>query len=77
MSFSSRTTVCHPALANDNLSGIVLLSGLARILAAQDNLRHSFRLVWSPGTIGPLCWLQTNRDARRARASRVRGVVRG
>ena len=53
------TTVCHPALANDNLSGIVLLAGLARILGAQD-LRHSFRLVWSPGTIGPLCWLHTN-----------------
>jgi aminopeptidase-like protein len=53
------TTVCHPALANDNLSGIVLLAGLARALADQD-LRHSIRLVWSPGTIGPLCWLHTN-----------------
>jgi aminopeptidase-like protein len=57
--FLLTTTVCHPALANDNLSGIVLLAGLARILAAQE-LRHSFRLVWSPGTIGPLCWLHTN-----------------
>ncbi len=55
------TTVCHPALANDNLSGMVVLTALARILAAQE-LRHSFRLVWSPGTIGPLCWLHTNRD---------------
>jgi aminopeptidase-like protein len=57
--FLLTTTVCHPALANDNLSGIVLLAGLARILASQE-LRHSFRLVWSPGTIGPLCWLHTN-----------------
>ena len=57
--FLLTTTVCHPALANDNLSGIVLVAGLARILAAQD-LRHSFRLLWSPGTIGPLCWLHTN-----------------
>jgi aminopeptidase-like protein len=55
------TTICHPALANDNLSGIVVLAGLARILATQ-RLRHTFRLVWSPGTIGPLCWLHTNRD---------------
>jgi len=54
------TTVCHPALANDNLSGMALLAGLARVLAAQERLRHSFRLVWSPGTIGPLCWLHTN-----------------
>jgi aminopeptidase-like protein len=57
--FLLTTTVCHPALANDNLSGIVLLAGLARVLAAQE-LRHSFKLVWSPGTIGPLCWLHTN-----------------
>jgi aminopeptidase-like protein len=62
------TTVCHPALANDNLSGIVLLWGLARVLAAQNELRHSFRLVWSPGTIGPLCWLHSNPDlVRRVR----------
>ena len=56
------TTVCHPALANDNLSGIVLLAGLARVLSEQEHLRHGFRLVWSPGTIGPLCWLHTNPD---------------
>jgi aminopeptidase-like protein len=60
--FLLTTTVCHPSLANDNLSGIVLLAGLARVLAAQDHRRHSFRLVWSPGTIGPLCWLDTNRE---------------
>ena len=60
--FLLSTTICHPALANDNLSGIVLLAGLARILAEQ-RLRHSFRLLWSPGTIGPLCWLHTNPEA--------------
>ena len=57
--FLITTTVCHPSLANDNLSGVVLLGGLARVLRTQE-LRHSFRLVWSPGTIGPLCWLHSN-----------------
>ena len=54
------TTVCHPALANDNLSGIVVTAALARTLATQS-LRYSYRLLWSPGTIGPLCWLHHNR----------------
>jgi aminopeptidase-like protein len=57
--FLVSTTICHPSLANDNLSGIVVLAGLARVLRDQA-LRHSFRLVWSPGTIGPLCWLHEN-----------------
>ena len=59
--FLLTTHVCHPALANDNLSGVVLLWVLARTLAEQD-LTHTFRLLWSPGTLGPLCWLDRNRD---------------
>jgi aminopeptidase-like protein len=59
--FLVSTYVCHPALANDNLSGVVLLWALARTLREQ-RLRHTFRLVWGPGTLGPLCWLARNRD---------------
>ena len=59
--FLLSTYVCHPALANDNLSGVTLLWGLARTLLEQP-LRHTFRLLWGPGTLGPLCWLARNRD---------------
>jgi aminopeptidase-like protein len=59
--FLLSTYVCHPALANDNLSGIVVLWALARALAEQQ-LDHTYRLLWSPGTVGPLCWLDRNRD---------------
>ena len=59
--FLLSTYLCHPALANDNLSGVVLLWALARTLGEQ-RLRHTFRLVWGPGTLGPLCWLARNRD---------------
>jgi aminopeptidase-like protein len=59
--FLLSTYVCHPALCNDNLSGIVLLAALGRRLA-QRELRHTYRLLFSPGTIGPLCWLWRNRD---------------
>jgi aminopeptidase-like protein len=57
--FLLTTHVCHPALANDNLSGVVLLWALAKTLASQK-LTHTFRLLWSPGTLGPLCWLARN-----------------
>ncbi len=57
--FLISTYVCHPALANDNLSGVVLLWAVARTLARQ-RLRFTYRLLWSPGTLGPLCWLARN-----------------
>jgi aminopeptidase-like protein len=60
--FLLSTYVCHPALANDNLSGIVVLWALARALAGQ-RLEHTYRLLWSPGTLGPLCWLDRNRES--------------
>jgi aminopeptidase-like protein len=69
--FLLSTYVCHPALANDNLSGIVVLWALARTLREQ-RLDHTYRLLWSPGTLGPLCWLARNLE----RLDRVRhGLV--
>jgi aminopeptidase-like protein len=55
------TYVCHPSLANDNLSGVVLLAALGEALRARA-LRYTYRLLWSPGTVGPLCWLSRNRS---------------
>ena len=55
------TYVCHPSLANDNLSGIVVAAMLAKELSERQ-LRHTYRFVFAPGTIGPLTWLHENRD---------------
>jgi aminopeptidase-like protein len=55
------TYVCHPSLANDNLSGIAVATMLAKELSRR-RLRHSYRFVFAPGTIGPLAWLHDNRD---------------
>ncbi len=54
--------VCHPSLANDNLSGIVVATTAARLLAGVD-LRHTYRLVYVPGTIGSIAWLAANEEA--------------
>ena len=55
------THVCHPSLANDNLSGIALAVWLAKRLAERPT-RYSYRLLFVPGTIGPITWLAHNED---------------
>jgi aminopeptidase-like protein len=62
------THVCHPSLANDNLSGITLLTEIASRL--QDVPRSlSYRLLFIPGTIGSITWLARNE----ARVSKIIG----
>ncbi|HEY1790302.1 MAG TPA: DUF4910 domain-containing protein [Verrucomicrobiae bacterium] len=53
---------CHPSLANDNLSGMAVAARLAQLLGGR-RLRHSYRFLWAPGTIGAITWLAQNRDA--------------
>jgi aminopeptidase-like protein len=52
---------CHPSLANDNCSGLALLTCLARHLQGRLT-RYSYRFVFAPGTIGSLAWLSRNED---------------
>ncbi|MEQ1826351.1 MAG: DUF4910 domain-containing protein [Pirellula sp.] len=52
--------VCHPSLANDNLSGIVVATELARSVAAMATRRYSYRFLFMPGTIGAIAWLALN-----------------
>jgi aminopeptidase-like protein len=60
--------VCHPSLANDNLSGIAVSLFLARELGRRKT-HFSYRFLYAPGTIGSLTWLSQNRE----RLDRVRG----
>jgi aminopeptidase-like protein len=53
------THVCHPSLANDNLSGIAVLTELGAALASSPR-RLTYRLLFIPGTIGSLTWLARN-----------------
>jgi aminopeptidase-like protein len=55
------THVCHPSLANDNLSGIAVSAFLARQLASQER-HHTFRFLFIPGTIGSITWLALHQD---------------
>jgi aminopeptidase-like protein len=53
--------ICHPSLANDNLSGVALAAMLAKKLVGKSH-RYSYRFLFSPATIGPLTWLALNFD---------------
>jgi aminopeptidase-like protein len=53
------THVCHPSLANDNLSGIAVATALARVLGAFQ-LRYSYRFLFVPAQLGSLAWLARN-----------------
>jgi aminopeptidase-like protein len=54
--------VCHPSLANDNCSGIALLTHLAKHLSSLRT-RYSYRFIFAPGTIGAIAWLSRNEHA--------------
>ena len=51
--------ICHPSLANDNLSGIAIAVFLANHLS-KLSLRYSYRFLFIPGTIGSITWLSLN-----------------
>jgi aminopeptidase-like protein len=51
--------VCHPSLANDNLSGLAVATKMAELLAPRE-LHYSYRFLFIPGTIGSITWLARN-----------------
>jgi aminopeptidase-like protein len=59
MEFLLSTYVCHPSMANDNLSGVVLWTLLLRELSTRS-LRHSYRFVIAPETIGALAYIASH-----------------
>ena len=52
---------CHPSLCNDNLSGIVLVTLLAKFLSKFE-LNYSYRFLFIPETIGAITWLKFNEE---------------
>lgn len=57
------TYFCHPSLANDNLSGLILSAIVMReMLNFSDELKISYRAVFVPETIGAIAYLHENKD---------------
>lgn len=52
---------CHPSLCNDNLSGVVLTTLLAKYISNMK-LNYSYRFLFIPETIGAIAWLSSNQN---------------
>lgn len=59
------TYICHPSMANNELSGPVVTAGLARWIAAKEERRFSFRIVFVPETIGAIVYTATHLEELR------------
>lgn len=55
--------ICHPSMANDNLSGVLLTVFLAKELLSRNNLEYSYRVVLTPETIGAITYCFENEQA--------------
>ena len=54
------TYICHPSMANNEVSGLSVLTFITKWLNQQKNLKYSYRIIFIPETIGSIAYLNKN-----------------